>query len=545
MEQDYKMKSDIIQSMSLREKIGQTAILKSMDLIEVDKKEEFFKKYPYAGFYVFDKNLAQVFGYNPEKQLSTSSECRIFVESCNEASNLPLLVAADAEGGGGSLFDDLTRMGNLMQLGASNDETLAHEWGKYLALELKKAGINWTFMPNCDLNLHPLTHILNTRSISDNKETANKLLPEIVKGIQSCGVASCAKHFPGQGEDIRDGHIVMNVNEMSREQWYETQGSVYQKMIDCGVYTFMSGHIAFPAFQIQREDDGELIPTSASHEIVTGLLKENMNFDGVVITDAIQMRGMTCVYEREQSYIEALKAGNDLILFPNTDYIDIIERAVISGEISKERLDDAVLRVLKLKEKLGLFQESKLEYFTISEELNTTIKSFNSKLAQAGITLIKDKGSMLPLDNSIIKKALIVCISHFEPAFEILNVIKHTLSGYGIEVDMKRHLTFADDMQIIAESYDLIIYAAFIAPFMPVGTPFFYGEEAMTLWQSLSAGKEKSIAVSFGSPYLYNNYFETSNVYINAYSIDPESQIAFTKAIFGEIPFKGISPVRI
>ncbi len=297
-------------------------------------------------------------------------ELRKIVKELVDKSDIPPLVTSDFENGCGSMIKGLTELPYMMGLGATNDEKLAYDYGKVTAIEARSIGANWTFSPVSDLNLNKRNPLINVRGLTDNADFGIKLLSEVVKGMQDGGIAACAKHFPGDGVDYRDQHLVTTSNTLSYEEWKQTSGKVFRALIDNGVYTVMAGHISLPSYQKERDGEfGMAPPATLSRELITDLLKGELGFEGVVVTDALGMKGFyTWCETREEAEIEAFRCGCDMLLWPSPNYVENMKNAIERGYVSMERLDDAVGRILSLKEKLGLFDENQEKFHIITED---------------------------------------------------------------------------------------------------------------------------------------------------------------------------------
>ena len=354
----------------------------------------------------------------------------------------------------------------------------------------------------------------------------------------------------GDGLDYRDQHIVTTKNTLSFDDWKKLSGRVFEEMIKAGVYSIMPGHISLPSYQQEESINGLKLPATLSHELITKLLKQEMGFDGVVVSDALNMGGFNGWYpSRERSEIECFKAGCDMMLWPTKAYVDNMVEAVESGYISQERLDDAVTRILCMKEKMGLF-ETKNEPAKMLTEVETSfVKQTQQNTAEKSITLVRDKAGIFPLTTEKFQKIKVIPITHYEPALKDAQLLCDELRSKGFEVDYQqdglRHIkgTMAEEQQV--DECDLVVYALFSRSFRPMGFLDFHSKEALKIWRSLEYGMEKTAVVSFGSPYFGEQYFERALTYVNAYSMLSPSVKAFVRAAVGEIPFTAFSPVEL
>ncbi|MBO7385101.1 MAG: glycosyl hydrolase family 3, partial [Clostridia bacterium] len=267
---------------------------------------------------------------------------------------LPLLKAANLESGGNGAIAGGTLYSQPLGVAAANDPKYACELAEVCANEGRSVGINWSFSPVTDINYNfqnPITHI---RSFGSDPDTVRQYSLAYVKALQDGGIAACAKHFPGDGVDFRDHHLHPSCNWLSAEQWYGSFGRNYKALIDAGLLSFMVGHITQPA--VQREIDPSLgvkdcLPASLSKELLQGVLRGNLGFNGLISSDATIMRGFNQVMERRKAIPAAIEAGCDMLVFNVNFYEDYayMLNGLENGLLSRARLDEAVTRVLALK----------------------------------------------------------------------------------------------------------------------------------------------------------------------------------------------------
>ncbi len=531
-----KQVSELMARLSLREKIGQTVVLNEPDIRNVGDLATFFARYPVGGVFVGSEIIKEA----EDSCAGITARTR---ELTAAHGGLPLVFASDMENGCGSMIEGLTPFPHQMALGATGSEKIAYDYGRYTALESRSVGVQWTFSPVADLNVNRLNPITNIRSVSDNPALAKRILSRVIKGMQDHGLAACAKHFPGDGMDYRDQHQTTTVNPLSKAEWMKMHGGVFKQLIDEGVYSIMTGHITLPACQTVFKD-GRFLPATLSHELSTVLLKQELGFKGVIVSDALTMGGFIKWFERAQGLIECFKAGSDMLLWPDLAYFDALEKALESGEVSMERLDDAVERVLTMKEKLGLLSAGYQTQLPISDADSEATRGLAREVAEKSLTLVRDRHGFLPVAKQKTGKVLVVAITQDDRAFERFNVLKSALEARGNSVTMTRSIWYTE-LDRMAADFDLILYALESSPHKPMGPLNFWGREAAGIWSSLSSGREKSVVVSFGSPYFCAEYFDAADVFINAYSSMPATQEAFVRALFGEIGFAGKSPVKL
>lgn len=524
-----------INDMTLREKINQTIVI-------LMKKEETVDFAPGAAFF-----FGQIITEADDAGLD---ELRGYVKELNARCSIPPLITSDFENGCGSMVKFLTPLPYMMGLGATDDAQTAYDYGKVTAIEARSIGANWTFSPVSDLNLNRRNPLVNNRALTDNTDLAVKLLPQIVKGMQENGLSACAKHFPGDGMDYRDQHIVTTYNDCSMEDWRATYGKVFSEMIATGVDSVMAGHIGLPAYQKELSESlGMPLPATLSKELITDLLKGEMGFDGIVVTDALDMGGFKGWYPtHEQAEIESFKAGCDMMLWPSKNYADNLEKAILSGEVPMERLDDAVTRILRVKERRGLFEEHREMFREISDEERQFIQEFQQRCTEQGITLIKNRLSHFPLNLAKTPKIALFAVSEYVPALQEARVLKEELEKRGFVIDYNEEGKIStDELNRAYAENDLVLWATFSRAYRPIGFLDYTSDRAMRIRSAFKPDHaiDKVVAVSFGSPYFGDQYFEKAQTYVNAYSMLSASVKAFVRAACGEIEFQGKSPVHL
>lgn len=515
-----------VSDLSLREKILQTVVIK------VDKDK--FVPDKVGGAFFFGEIITEA------DEMGLNCARNTLAQYIDNA-DVPLFITSDFENGCGSMLKGLTPLPYLMSLGATNDKEAAYAYGKATALEACSVGANWSFSPVADLNLNSRNPLVNVRCSGDNPALASGLLKQVIRGMQENGLAACAKHFPGDGVDYRDQHIVTTNNTLKMEEWRKLSGKVFQDLIDDGVYTIMAGHITLPDYQKEVFENGMKLPATLSHELIENLLKKEMGFEGIVVTDALGMGGFNGWYQtRQRAEIESFKAGCDMMLWPTQEYVKNMTEAVENGYIPMERLDDAVSRILSIKEKLGLFAKDN-HAVPLTETDRIFVKEVQQQVAEESITLIRDKGHFFPLSVSRFKRIAVIPVTHHEPAFEEAILLCEELRARDFRVDYYKEGIALEEM----ETYNLILYALFSRPFRPIGFLDFMGTEARKVADSLKCCVDKTLVVSFGSPYFGNQYFERALTYVNAYSMLSPSVKAFVRAATGEIDFGSFSPVKL
>jgi len=541
-------RSDAWKSMSLREKIGQTMLMLPDQKMELElgggSLSGFFRRYPVTGFFMGWKLFVGI------DEKDRTSHLKKSVQAYQKASRQPLIFQQDYENG--ISLPGMTSLPREMALGAANSPALTYDYGASLAREALSLGIKWVLHPVADLNLNPLNPIVNVRGISDDPDKTIRLLSRQIKGLQDQGVAATLKHFPGDGVDYRDQHLTTTANMLSLEDWKKYHGKVFQSLIDSGAAAIMPGHITLPAYQKEKLN-GFYPPATLSKELLTQLLKNEMHFNGVIVSDAMSMGGFRGWYPTQlEGEIASFEAGVDVLLWPSYAFMDTLEARIIRGQIPMLRLDDAVKRIWTMKKRFGLLQPGAALIREMTREEKRLSVNTATAICEQAVTLVRDREKVLPISPVTSKKILIVAMAPKsrkggDGGLEVLKNFQKILKEKGFDTDFQHELLYETQgwQETVSSQYDKIIFAAVRTPHAPFGPLQFWDDQAQTAWAINSMPKNKVIVVSFGSPYIANEYFERVNTCINAYSNNPEMHLAVAKVLMGELPAKGVSPVDL
>jgi len=462
-------------------------------------------------------------------------------------SKSPCLITADVESAPIFYPELQSYRPYMMTYGAANDEELVYEIGKYTARLSRAKGIHVTLAPVADININPNNPIVGCRAAGDSEERVSKIAGAYARGIQSENkLLATVKHFPGDGLDDRNQHFCTTVNPMSQEEWDESFGKAYKKMIDDGVAAFMVAHIALPCYDNTRDECGYL-PATLSKKLMTGLLKEKLGFDGCIISDAMSMIGTAARVPLDRLSVEFLRAGGDLVLFPERDDFKRILAALKSGYLPRERLVDAARRVLRLKNRLGLFE---CDNYIASNEDMEKMKGLLTRAVEKSITILRNFDTVLPMKNlKAGSKALVITLTTGEVMCDkdSLSAFSDELERHGIEVirmTNASHYKINDIIDDVDAAFVLINVNISSLSNSSGGSLRLGWNNMMTFWRGYLFKNKNLACISFGDPYkLYEMpYIRT---YVNAYSNCESSQIAAARACLGEIGFEGSSPVRL
>ncbi|MFI9624822.1 glycoside hydrolase family 3 protein [Streptomyces sp. NPDC052042] len=319
---------------------------------------------------------------------------------------LPLLVATDQEHGiVCRVGEPATLLPGAMALGAGGSPSDARRAGQIAGAELAALGINQNYAPDADVNVNPANPVIGVRSFGSDPRSVAGMVAAQVKGYQSGGVAATAKHFPGHGDTSTDSHTGLPAITHTREEWAELDAPPFRAAIAAGIDSIMTAHIVVPALDPSED------PATLSRPILTGVLREELGYDGVVVTDALDMQGVRTKYGDERVPVLALKAGVDQLLNPPNLAVawHAVLAAVKSGELSEARIDESILRILRLKTKLGLFDKPFVSHKDVDRVVGTRAhRTAADRIAERTTTLLANDGAVLPLSRRSHKKLLVV-----------------------------------------------------------------------------------------------------------------------------------------
>ena len=491
---------------------------------------------------------------------------------------IPLLLAANTEAGGSGLSFEGTGFGAPLAVAATGDPETAYRMGYVACREGAAMGLNWSFAPIIDIDRDFHNPITNTRTFGSDPETVLRCASRYLEAADECGVAVSIKHFPGDGVDERDQHILTSVNSLSSEEWMQTYGHIYKSLIDQGAKTVMVGHIAQPAWArrlnpaISKRD--ALCPASLSPEILTGLLRGELGFNGLVSTDSSAMVGFTAAMPRSVAVPRAIQAGCDMVLFNKDireDYGYVL-KGLENGLLSMERLDDAVTRILATKASLGLHKKQAAGTLVPGPEALEEVgcekhRAWSLECADKAVTLVHDRQDLLPISPKKYRRVYLNVIQKsLDPEDPTVLAWKKLFEDEGFAVtvrdrrvsiepsDFDSPVLSPEKAALMAElyrgvedmkkNYDLYVYIANMQNASNNTTLrlnwnvcFGLGDDAPWLCAEIPV-----MMISTGYPY---HLFDAPMIdtFINAYSNEPQYKAAVMDKIMGRSEFKGVSPV--
>jgi beta-N-acetylhexosaminidase len=476
-----------------------------------------------------------------------------------ENSSIPLLLAANLESGGDGIGNEGTFFGRQIQVAASDNVEQAYRLGLISGREGAAVGCNWSFAPVVDIDMNFSNPITNVRTYGSSKERVLAMASAYMKGCQENGVAVSIKHFPGDGVDDRDQHLLSSVNSLSVEEWDDTYGYVYKNMIERGAKTVMAGHIRQPAYtryftpDIKDED---IMPGSLSKELLQGLLRGKLGFNGMIVTDATSMVGFAAMGRREELVPKAIAAGCDMILFTkdlDEDY-ESMKKGVENGTITPERLDEAVTRILATKASLGLHVKQKNNTLMPPKEGLSVLKceehiKWAYELSDESITLVKNKENLIPVTSQKYKRAMVIVIGDVisasgKPAVGNLFIDELKKAGFEVErFDAEKHgkLFYNGPVKKLREQYDIVFYFANIKTASNQTTVRINWLPPMGLDAPWFVKEIPTVFISIANPYHLQDV-PMVGTYINAYTANEFNPKVLVEKIIGKSEFKGKSP---
>ncbi len=527
-----------LSAMSVSEKIGQlffpmltkdTLVAEGFGGSDLDG---FFGEFCLGGAHLFGGELGET------KALAVGAQA---------ASRIPLLLSGDLDRGGGNRIAGGALFPYQMALGAADSEELAYALGKAIAVEGGAAGYNWAFGPIVDL-CASRDYARHIAAIGDNPEQVARLARAQIRGIQDHGMAACVKHFPGDGHDDRDQHLVTLINPLGEQEWWAQSALPFQKCIEAGVRSVMVAGIALPSIETARSDDGIPVPAVFSKVLIQDVLRGRMGFDGVVVTDALNMGGVSCHHPLLERYLRAFVAGNDALLFVRRlrEARQYFLRALDEGIFSEARLDASVRRILTMKENLyadgGAVgkEAAPLQSSLGTEEFQESAKL----LAESSVTLLVDRRNQIPMKLEHAVRVAHVLITNreneidLEPFNEVFESCGHKVTTL-VNPDPEAIYDRAH-----AGEFDLIFTGLFYPLQWGWGTTRCHGPFIRSLMSGyhLANPRTKSVFISYGGPF-HIKEMPFMDPFLVTYGESPCSLRAVARAILGQIPITGCSPV--
>jgi beta-glucosidase-like glycosyl hydrolase/CubicO group peptidase (beta-lactamase class C family) len=469
----------------------------------------------------------------------------IEINKLQRMSDIPLLIGADFEYGTGMRVRSATTFPRAMAVGATRNPNYAYEIGKITAVEGRALGVEQNYAPTVDVNNNPRNPVINTRSFGDDVQLVSEMGAAFVRGTQDGGMIATIKHFPGHGDTDVDTHLGLMTLNYDKEHFEKVEFPPFEAAIKAGAKSVMVGHIALPAY-----DTAAGIPATVSPHIIRELLKNHLKFHGLVVTDAMTMRGVADKYAPGEASVLAVEAGADLILMPlDADVaIDAIVAAVRRGEINEQRIDASARKLLAMKQWVGLDMNRFVDVNKISEVVNVREhQMLAEEIARNAVTVLGNEKNVLPLPKVDARKMLDLVISESDDPGEGRNFHRllrerHPTLDF-VKVDSRSDSGEYEAALQSARSSDVILCQLLYYTRSGERTGFIPKNQADFLRKVIALGKPV-IAIAFGNPYVAME-FPRTDAYVCAYSDASVLQQAVAEVLFAEEPARGKLPITI
>jgi len=481
-----------------------------------------------------------------------------------EAARVPLLVSADLEAGVGMRFSDTTYWPWPMAVAAAGDPELARRQGEILGEEARAIGLNQVYAPVADVNVNPDNPVINVRSFGEDPEEVARYVSAFVRGVESRGVIATVKHFPGHGDTRIDSHRSLPVLEVSRERLEKIELVPFRAAIAAGVGAVMTAHLSVPSLDAEPApvrpggladnpytlDPAEAtrnatLPASLSPKITEGLLRGELGFRGIVVTDALDMGGIVDHFDHGEAAVRAILAGADEVLkSTDTDAaIASVKQAVQSGRISRDRVDLSVRRILDAKARAGEPLPDRERIFRVVD--SPAHRAVAEEIARRSVTLVRERAGALPLDRKAKLFELVFADADRTVGMDLNRALKARMQG---PVETALLDSRSNDAEISAAlenaaRADVVVLALFVR--------FQSGRGSIALAPQLKAAAKKLlatgarvVAISFGSPYVLREVPELET-YLCAWGAQTDMQVAAARALLGETAITGRLPITI
>mgnify|MGYP003498487140 FL=1 len=577
----------ILEGMSVDEKVGQMLMPDFRNwqkqgeskatgfTVMNDEVGSIIKKYHLGGVILFAENV-----------VGTEQTARLTDGLQKASPELPLFITIDQEGGIVTRLQTGTNLPGNMALGAARSEKYAYQTGEIIGKELSSLGVSVNFGPALDVNNNPGNPVIGVRSFSSNPELVSKLGIQTIKGLQSQNMAATTKHFPGHGDTAVDSHYGLPLVSHDKERLRSVELVPFQKAIDEGVDMVMTAHVQFPAFDdttYTSKKDGQeiMVPATLSKKVLSGLLREEMGFEGVIVTDALNMKAIADNFGQEEAVVLALKSGVDIALMPAqvnslqmegnlSSVFNAVKEAIETGNLPIEQVNNSVQRILELKEKRGILTPDNTQ---IDEKVENALNVVGNqdhlkkekKMAEDAVTLLKNEDKTLPFKPKKNDKVLV--LAPFADQVEAMARSIQELKGKKKEVKVTGYAfsgkSFNEDVAAMIDEADYVITGSYVVKNDPAVNDGVIDDSIQdsskwatafprAVMKTAEAKNKKFVLMSLRNPYDAAN-FEEAKAVLAVYGFKGYSNGAYRqpnipagiKTIFGESKPKGKLPVDI
>ncbi len=559
-----------LKKLTLEDKIGQMLLVwaraefLNLDSPEYTRLHEMIHKYHLGSFGL----TVPVDG--PFVLRNQPYEAAMMTNQLQLDSGLPLLIGADFERGLSMRLYGTTVFPHAMAFGADGNPADVESSGRITGVEARAIGVHWNFFPDADVNSNPANPVINTRSYGEDPQQVGALAAAYIKGAHEAGMLVTAKHFPGHGDTSTNSHLSLAEVSGDMQRLQSVELPPFQAAINAGVDSVMLAHVTVPAL----EPDPDKVATT-SHAVVTGLLKNKMGFQGLVVTDALDMNALMRIYARSPNpsgaaAVAAVKAGNDMVLIPldiDGAYNGLLQ-AARSGEIPESQIDASVLKVLRAKASVGLHKARLVDLDKVPELVALPGNlAFGQRVADAAVTLVRDNRKLLPLKrqnagtaailNPYLKveetrNRVVAVIFTDDLRFEYGRVFERELRARVPDARVfyvDRRIAAGLTPQIVAavEEAQVVLAPVFLGPMISneMKNSLGLARDMNALLEAiLQRAPERTAIIAMGNPYLAAEFPMVQN-YLCTYSFTTVSELSAIRALFGEIAIRGRLPVTI
>lgn len=532
---DSDLVKQILSEMTLREKIGQLFFVSARGNF-INKNSESYQELTsrisrhHAGGVMF-------FGGNIYNQAHLTNRLQT-------KSNIPLMISQDMEFGAAMRIRDATYFTPAMGIAATGNPEFAYKKGKITAREARALGVHQIYAPVADVNNNPGNPIINVRSFSEDPEMVAEYAGAFFRGVKSEGLLATAKHFPGHGDTDIDSHLSLPTIPHDYARLDSLELIPFRSLIDQGIPSIMTAHISFPAVSSQPG-----LPGTLDGEVVNTILRDSLNFNGLVVSDALEMEGLAANYSPGRAAVGAIKAGVDVLLVPPDllTAIDEIERSVHRGELDEENINKSVRRILTWKERLGLFDEDQIDIDALADEIRKPeYEQLSGRIARESLTLLRNKGDILPIRPYQHPRVQVIALADDRSgvtgsSFARAVRAHHPDVGFRI-FDRRTHAGDVEQMIRDANRADLVILASYIR--VRTSQSIQLSRSQQNFLNRLQNLNPPSALVSFGNPYVFEDYPE-ADVHLAAWSTASSQIRAAADALFGGSRIAGTLPISI
>jgi len=559
-----KWANDELRKMSLEEKIGQ--------LISVGVNATFLNQdsdaYRELKHHIEDNKVGGIILFR-----GPVYESVILVNRMQQLARYPLLVSADLEAGAGMRFDDTVNFPWNMAVGATGNPEYARRQGDITAREARALGVHQIFAPVVDVNNNAANPVINVRSYGEDAAEVARFAAAFTEGAQAAGAIATAKHFPGHGDTAVDSHRGLPEINVGRERLNTVEFVPFQAAVNAGVGAVMIGHIALPQIDAtavkplpqnvkskptDTDEDGEIIEEKATmpatmSPVMGAILRNDLKFPGMIVTDALSMSGLTIYFTQEEAAVRALEAGADMLLKPadvDASFRGVLN-AVKSGRITEQRVEESARKILAAKYDLGLLDQRITPVDTIDRVVGSRdVLALATEIAEHAVTLVRDEDKLVPLKNLKPESRVFnLAVTNGDDRNWVANAFISRLNRGGVKVEtivLDERSTDREVQKVLerAKSADLVLASLYgrvrSGQVLSVGIP----DAGARVLSALIAAKTPIVGISFGNPYLLQN-FPGLRTYMVAYGDMPSLQQAVARALLGEIDVTGRLPISL